>query len=117
MALKPVKRTRTFYEYLECRDYLQEKYGYDERDYASRNKAVEVIGKRRRFDGSRPYQDFWHWVVETYQIHNGCFVTFSRDADALRELPTDKQWVREIYQRYLDEFADEDGELLMFVEW
>lgn len=35
---KPVKQTRTYYDYHQCQKYLQEKYGYDERDYFGRHK-------------------------------------------------------------------------------
>lgn len=102
---KPKKHSKEFYDYRECRDYLQQKYDYDERDLA---------GWRKKMDDSVPYQDFWHWVVEHHQISNGCFVTFSREA--LAELDA-VDWQREIYVRYLDEFADESGELEMWIWW
>lgn len=104
--IKPQKRVRSCYDYRECRDYLQQKYGYDERDYAGKYRGNGV-----RDDVE--YLDFWHWVVENHEIHNGCYVVFGRN----RELQNDPAWVKKIYSRYLDEFADENGELEMYVWW
>jgi len=103
---KPQKQVREYYDYNKCRDYLEAKYGYSERDYAgmSKGKGVNV---------SVPYLDFWHWVLENQEVHNGCFISFSRGV--LEEIEED--WVKEIYTRYLDEFADEKGELEMYVWW
>ena len=105
---KPQKKTKTYYDYHECRNYLQKKYGYDERNYA---------GKKFSGDTDVPYQDFWHWLIDHHGIHNGCFVTFDRDT--LKNEDTDwmGDWVKEIYTHYIEEFADENGELEMEVWW
>lgn len=109
--VKPQQKQTTYYDYNECRDYLQAKYGYDERDYAGHFKRKR--GKLTGTDESVPYLDFWHWVCEHHEIHNGCFITFSRE-----ELPgIEEDWVREIYTHYLDEFEDEKGEVELFAWW
>lgn len=102
---KPTKQKIEYYDYSECRDYLEQKYGYDERDYAGKFK-----------DGlhdDRPYLDFWHWVVERFNVRNGDYITFERSE--IEEIEQD--WVREIYTRYIDEFADKNGNLEMYVGW
>jgi hypothetical protein len=43
---KPELRTREFYDYLEIRDYIQEKYNIDERDYKRKFIAEEERIKR-----------------------------------------------------------------------
>ncbi len=108
---KPEKTTESYHDYHKCRDYLQAKFGYDERDYMGkfRKGKGKITGER----GEVPYLDFWRWVIDNYEIHNGCFVTFDRDA--LNEI--DQDWIKTIYKNYLDEFADEKGELRMYVWW
>jgi hypothetical protein len=102
---KPTPKTKTAYSYTECRDYLQEKYGYKERDYAGKFKHRDM--------DDIPYQDFWHWVVGNYQIHNGCYVTFTKEV--LDEIQED--WVKTIYSYYLHEFALDKNEVTFYVEW
>lgn len=152
--VRPTRKTRRAYDYTECRDYLEAKYGYDERDYAhisgwsdrlyrrvcrkykiplikymntpfkdmtenmkKANAEIEVAEKA----GGPPYLDFWHWVIDNHEIHNGCYVTFSRGAlEELEDMALkepDKAWVRDIYKRYINEFADKKGELEMYVWW
>ncbi len=111
---KPKKKKKEYYDYLEVRDYLQDKYGYDERDYAG--KYAKKKGIETPEGEPTPYLDFWHWVVDNYDIHNGCYITFS--SDRLEEICEEKNgWIKEIYKRYIDEFADKNGELLMYVWW
>ena len=105
---RPRKKTRVAYEYRECRDYLQEKYHYQERDVLGYKHALKSGASEMP-----PCQDFWRWVCDHHQIHNGCYVTFS--AERLAEIEED--WVKKIYALYLGEFADEDGTLRMWCEW
>lgn len=105
MLDKPKKKSRSYYDYIQCRDYLQAKYNYLERDYAGKFANGKLNGK--------PYLDFWHWVLDNHEVHNGCEILFSKE-----ELETiEKPWVKEIYQRYIDEFADKKGELTLYVWW
>ena len=92
---RPIKKVREAYDYLECRDYLQDKYNYVERDFSALY-----------------HQDFWHWVVENYEIHNGCYLTFSYDK--IPEIQED--WAKTIYKYYLTEFS-ENGEVTFWVWW
>lgn len=104
---KPVKKARKpFYNYNKCRNFLQNKYDYEERDYAGKFKKGNA-------NKDAPYLDFWHWVIENYDINNGCYITFHKDT--LEEI--EPAWIKEIYSHYIEEFADESGELVMWVEW
>lgn len=109
MTDKPTQKTKTYFDYNECRNYLQEKHGYNEQDYTG---LFRHLGSGEP-PPVLPYQNFWHWVVGRYNAHNDCFVTFSRDV--LPEI--EEGWVKTIYSHYLDEFADEKGELEMHVWW
>lgn len=111
---KPQKETKTYYDYHKCRDYLQKKYKYDERDYAGRYKhrGEKIVSMNEE----KPYLDFWHWVCDNYSVHNGCFITFYKDV--LEDLnKDDEKWMKEIYTHYIEEFADDSGELEMYVWW
>lgn len=144
--VKPKKTFKGTYLYNECRNYLQFKYGYQERDYGRRyefeGNLLKEFNKKYKDDSwfhevpsnhtpeqmkiadeyslamkNRPeYLDFWHWVVDHYDIHNGCFIVFDSswlncDNDLI------ESWQKEIYKYYIDEFADENGELEMWVSW
>jgi hypothetical protein len=109
---KPTKRTKESYDYHECRDYINAKLGRDQDDYAGMFKR-NASGKLINYDPSKEFLCFWHWVIENYTISNGCFVTFHRER--LEEI--NEPWIKEIYGHYIDEFADESGELEMYVWW
>lgn len=97
---KPQPKTLTYYDYVECRDYMQQKYGFAERDY------------------SKQRHDFWHWLCDHEDIHNGGYVTFSREI--LQEWQADgniPDWAAEIYTHYLDEFADDLGTVEFCTWW
>lgn len=108
---KPTKKLKTYYDYNECCDYLQKKYKYNERDYSGRWKD-----KSKSPDDTKPEQSFWRWLIDHFDIHDGCFIVFSKEELDDPDLDAE-DWVREIYKRYLDEFADENGELEMYVWW
>lgn len=110
MMQKPQKYTKVYYDYNECREYLEKKYGYDERDYLG--KYPKNIKQKIR---DVKYLDFWHWVIDHHDINNECFITFSQET--LDEEYDMEDWQKEIYKRYLDEFADKNGELEMYVWW
>lgn len=106
----PKKHTHHYYDYQELRNYLQTKYNYDERDYAGKYSSKDEVK-------DVPYLDFWHWVIKQREVNNGCYITFSREE--LNYLIEEKQiedWQAEIYDHYL-EFADENGELELWVYW
>ena len=112
MKSKPEQKTRVAYHYNECRDWLQEQYGYDERDYAGKWSWATGAAK---MDESRPYQDFWHFVCDIADVHNGCYIVM--DEGWLEDA---EPWQAEIVNRYLEHFGRVvDGVRLaeFWVEW
>jgi hypothetical protein len=140
---KPSKKIVTRYDYNECSEFLEKKYGYDERDYAARHKfwsecekkTNKKFGKNGWYTTPRaeatpeqieaidyheellkaepPYLDFWHFIIDHNEIHNDC------DFVMYKELMDDAEpWQREILQHYFDEFdPDDTGEIEFHVWW
>jgi len=109
MLEKPTKKQTEFYDYHECSEYLEKKYGYDERNYAGKTWESGSDG----YD--RPYQDFWHWVCEMSDLSNDSMLVMN---SWWGESATD--WQREILERYIDEFGEGDNEdkyILFWVSW
>lgn len=60
------------------------------------------------------YQNFWHWIIDRYEIHNGCEITFYESE------PPAKDWQKEIYMRYIEEFGEGEignREINFYVSW
>lgn len=92
---KPVKRHRhtPSYDYHEVIDWVESKYNIDTRDY------------KREVDGK--YKDFWHVILDSNEIHNGCY--FHLPNIWIEEEDDDKYdpwWVREILELIYREFPD-----------
>lgn len=94
---KPKKITKSYFVYTECRDYLENKFNYKEREYLDKNNQC---------------QDFWHWIIINQNPPRGSFMTF--DYFELQEIQ--EEWAKEIYAHYLEEFG-ENKKLEMFVDW
>lgn len=142
--IKPEKCARVRYDYHECSKYLETKYGYDERDYAGKFKYEKDCKKKvddkygdndwynTRPDDATPeqkeaidyyselmknqpsYQDFWHFIIDSNDIHNGCEFTMHKDY----MMEDAEPWQKEILQHYFDEFdADGIGYIEFYVWW
>ena len=97
------------YDYYECSNYIDKKYGYDQRNFAGK-------GQKGRVDEEVPYLDFWQaWVLKKYEINNGCYFTFSRDDLDYSEMEV-PDWIKTIFNHYMDEFAEND-EIKFYVWW
>ena len=100
---KPVKKNRHPPAYLwnEITKWIMHKTGKDLRDWAGRlNKCDETI----------PYQDFWHWLLDRYDIHNGCYIDIE-----LHDPPADAPWVKEVMDLLKEELGEE--EIYCWVVW
>ena len=104
---KPIAKTIqiTYYDYNKVIDYIEEKYSIRVRDYA---------GYLKDLPNERPYLDFWHWIVDNYEIHDGCYVTFTWQEHYDDE--DTPEWVKEILSLILKEFP-EDLEMYCRVCW
>jgi hypothetical protein len=96
---KPKPKTMKYWDYSECRNYVELKYGFTERDYAGRFTP--------KSNPEAPYQDFWHFVVDRAPIRtNGQFFTMHDEWKDGAE-----PWQQEIIEKYLIEFGKEvDGQ-------
>lgn len=110
MLEKPQPKTQVAYDWHECAEFINEKYGINIRDYAGKYSNPG--------DKSMPYLDFWHWIVDHYDVHNGSYFHFDReDLKLEQEESCIAPWQGDIYQKFIDEFGDENGYIKFFVEW
>lgn len=114
---KPIKRQHeSHYDYHECIEYIEKKNGYETREYPKR--------------GSKPYLDFWHWVLENAEISNGCYFKINTEwLDSLKEEIIEKggsfktDWRKRIVDDLLKEFGTPDNDqdelvtIRFWVEW
>ncbi len=100
----PIRHPRNpIYHYNEVTDYLEALHKKNFRDYAS-----------HFLDSKQPYQDFWHYLTDSTEIHNGCEFCLP-DVSVLQD-KTVPAWVREILKHYYD-FLGRDFDEPMWVEW
>ena len=108
---KPLKKSIPRYDYHECCNYLQDKYGYNERDYYGHFKD----GK---FNKDVEYCDFWHWfIAHSYVPTNGSVVIMYEEWG---EGLSDDDWRKIIINHYLDEFGEGEfgnRSIEFWVEW
>lgn len=106
---KPTKKPRkSAYDYHEVIHFVEEKYGFDSRDYAGKYSS-------KPFDETIPYLDFWHWLIDGpfAELHNRS----AKYLDLKFELEDEETptWVKEILQKIFDEFQEDEMEF--WVEW
>lgn len=110
MTDKPKPETQTALDFHDCRDYIEKKYKIQMRDYAGRFKPP--------VDEKKPYLDFWHWIIDRYQINNDSFFNLyvTEDQDEYHLVP---DWVKEILALFHKEFGEYEtkGYLKMWVSW
>lgn len=91
---KPEKETAESYDYSQCEKWVAKKLGIrDLRDVANR------FGPKPNKDAE--YQDFWHFLIDSQEIHNGCFIHI--DTHYLEESP---DWVKPILKMFAQEFGE-----------
>lgn len=105
---KPVPQTQTALDYIQCRDYLEDKYDYKERDYGKKHSTGT-------YNPDAPYLDFWHYVLHNAdEISNGAYFHMFDDwADDLE----DDDFRKIILKRYFDEFGNGEEIIRFWVEW
>ena len=104
---KPEKIKFELNDYHKCRDWLQRRYNYDERNYANCTLTAS--------EDDTPYQDFWHFVIDMGNPHNGSILWMHNEWRENAE-----EWQVEILDRYLDHFGEGEGEnryARFWVEW
>lgn len=110
----PKKRTMEYWDYNEVIEYVEEKYGFKSRDYAGKfygNESPDARGHAPAPEAD--YLDFWHWLLDRVDVHNGCLVYLSV-SDWLADEDT-PAWVKEILQKIYDEFQED--EMQVWIWW
>ena len=108
---KPTMQTQEAYDYNECTKYIEEKYGIDTRDFAGRfNKKDGKLS----FDKTKPYEDFWHFILDNTDINNGSYFYLSED---WAEDFDDDDFRKIIMHYYMEEFGEGYGEIYFWVAW
>lgn len=125
---KPQPENRPSLYFGECTRFIEDKYKIDTRDYARSNHQffewcdstrrgdIDPDGKKRsesqrwylEFQQAvstgeiteRPYQDFWHWLLEVCDIHRGATMELYEGIEEGTE-----SWQKEILDIYLKEFG------------
>lgn len=96
---KPTQHTIKFLDYHECQKWIEEKYNI-------------------QFRSSE--HDFWLWLVDHYDIHNGCTINLqvSQESDEDPESMEDP-WIEQILGYFEEEFREylEDEYLTLEIGW
>jgi hypothetical protein len=92
----------------EVEDAVKQATGRDMRDWAGRWAATDDPN-----DEGRPYQDFWHILIESIDFHNGA--AYDLDVREVAALHPDKPWVREVCDAVIAVIGP--GEQRVKMEW
>jgi hypothetical protein len=75
---------------------------------------IEINTKYRESNPKeRPYQDFWHFLVDRCDIKNGCWIHLPEDWEDDSSI---EDWQKEIL-KYFQDFLGDDFYKRMWVEW
>ena len=83
----------------EAREWIRHKTGRDIRDWLGK---FGPDGKE--FHKEIPYRDFWNWITDHCDIHNGCL--FSLRSEHLENCQGDEAWAAEVLNMFIAEFGD-----------
>jgi len=128
---KPEFKTQKYLDYSECTKFIEAKYKIDTRDYAKSHlqycEWCDSMGygiNDKDPDGcsrgdsriwfaqyrtdletgkiiERPYQDWWHWLIDVADVRRGGFLYLKEDLGDDSE-----QWQKAILALYLKEFGN-----------
>lgn len=118
---------------------LIEEYGYAKETFdadlhnADKNDPVVIEMMRQRKEiyalhreQEPPYLDYWHWITDCFEIHNGCDIEFSNetmdmavhaDAKCADKYPEFKGWLIKITEYLLAEFGEGVNREIKFHVW
>jgi hypothetical protein len=121
MKTKPTPKTFSLLDWEECTLYINETHGIDTRDFANAHAQYGewCAANNQVPDGSsqtqfaeyqadikagklveRPYQDFWHWLLDVADIHRGGMLELDEEMGEDAE-----PWQKQILALYLAEFG------------
>lgn len=122
--VKPQIKSRDYWDYHEVIEYIEAKYGISTRGYIPKCGFTEE--QLNEIHSGTPYLDFWHWIVDRHEIHNGSIFYLNllgdyeegrdeNDGDWDGDDEYRPRWVREIQKMIFDEFGE--GEMEMLTAW
>lgn len=130
---KPKQKTsKPHWDYHEVIEFIEKKYKIETRGYTPKcgftEAQLEENKKHYRGTDSKPYLDFWHYLTDNSEVHNGCFMYLNLLGDHYKGKKKDDgdwdgddeyrpRWVREIQKMIYDEFKPKHGEMKCWVEW
>jgi len=130
---KPKKKvSEPYFDYHEVIDWIEDKYKINTRGYTPKCGFTEAqIEERKRYGSDRqPYLNFWHYISEDSDIHNGSYFYMNLlgdhykgkkngDGDWDGDDEYRPRWVREIQKMIYEEFKDDldCGEMKCWVSW
>ena len=107
---KPAKQTIQRWNYRDVIEYIEYKYQIKTRDMGQK-----YYGKR---DKDAPYWDFWHFVInELGEITNGCYLYLPLVAEKYEYNGPPPEWFCEVLGYIKAEFAPDEDEIELWVEW
>lgn len=109
-------RTETYFDWGDCVDYINEKHDCNIRDFANKFDG-NGLPKDKPGDFRRPYQDYWHLVVDIAEVSDGATMQMDNDwiDDGCYDLD---DWQIEITTWFLEEFGTgEDRSITFLVQW
>ena len=108
-----------YWDYHEVVDFIEKKYKIKLRGYTPKAGFTEEMIKHQKetYVGSKsdPYLDFWHWICEYQEIHNGCYFYLGTQEEVDEKWCP--YWVKEILDLLDKEFPEAKGEMYMYVSW
>lgn len=129
--MKPYPKTKTYYDYRECIDYIAKKYGFNPDDYYECKKYIDNAFKlttlkfnddtwahvspvdanpqqleainyfNNLYDQQPKDVSFWSSICDNYSLNNGDFFTFLED-----DWEDAEPWEKTIVQYLINEFGD-----------
>jgi hypothetical protein len=89
-----------------------------EKQLAERRKINNAYQEAKDGDSARPpYLDFWGWITDRNEIHNGCYFYLTVRKTDWEDMHSYPEWVKEIVALLDKEFNPKTGDMLFYVDW
>lgn len=107
---KPTAKKIERLDYPECADYIEKKLGYNLRDTLGKFSTENTkSGAYEKIE----YRDFWHFIVDVCNVHNGCEFYMPDPKDEWYFKDNKREWIKPILEAFWEEF----GAGPYWVEW
>jgi hypothetical protein len=101
------------YNWNDVWKWIEYRTGKNVRDW-----AAKFGGRRSDYTREKtPYQDMWHWICDTHEIHNGCYFYLSLDDEQIDDDDAEHLFIREIFAVLREEFPEAQGEMYCYTYW